>query len=83
MRRTGSAFGLRFEKCAVAGSHLAPLLQAIEQSFVPGDVPADVRASARYVLGGNRGRGAIRALARHLLGEEDAKKTSDGRVGRS
>ena len=70
--------------CFVGDSlHDAPLLRAIKQSFVPGDVPADVRASARYVLGGNRGRGAIRALARHLLGEEDAKKTSDGREGRS
>ncbi|HXG70277.1 MAG TPA: HAD hydrolase family protein [Gemmatimonadaceae bacterium] len=68
--------------CFVGDSlHDVPLLRAIEHSFVPADVPPDVLASARYVLGGNRGRGAIRALARHLLGEEDAIMTTDERGG--
>lgn len=68
--------------CFVGDSlHDVPLLNAIQQSFVPADVPQDVRASARYLLSGNRGRGAIRALARHLLGEEDAKQIRRGSTG--
>lgn len=53
-------------------SHDAALLRSVALSFVPADAPPDIRMIARYTLAGNRGRGAIRALARHLFGEENA-----------
>ena len=64
--------------CYVGDSlHDIPLLKAVADSFVPGDTPADIHQSARYVLEGKRGNGAIRSLARHLLGEKPARTASE------